>query len=68
MIMQVGWVRVTIISTLEKGDGPLLNKLKFPLPKDALCQVWLKLTCPSGSGEDFHMSSMLFCFFAVYFC
>jgi hypothetical protein len=28
---------------LEK-DYPLsLNKLKFPLPKDDLCQVWLKL-------------------------
>ena len=29
--------------TLEKGGGLHLNKLKFPLPKDALCQVWLKL-------------------------
>ena len=29
---------------LEKG-GPLhLNKLKSPLPKDNLCQVWLRLT------------------------
>ena len=27
-----------------------LNKLEFPLPKDALCQVWLKLA--RGSGEE----------------
>ena len=28
---------------LEKGGALHLNKLEFPLPKDALCQVWLKL-------------------------
>ena len=28
---------------LEKGRALHLNKLEFPLPKDALCQVWLKL-------------------------
>ena len=28
---------------LERGYPLLLNKFKFPLPKDALCQVWLKL-------------------------
>ena len=28
---------------LEKGEALHLNKLEFPLPKDALCQVWLKL-------------------------
>ena len=27
-----------------------LNKLELPSPKNALCQVWLKL--PSGSGKD----------------
>ena len=27
---------------LEKGMSLHLNKLEFPLPKDALCQVWLK--------------------------
>ena len=27
-----------------------LNKLEFPSPKNAVCQVWLKL--PSGSGKD----------------
>ena len=29
---------------LEKGRGPFLNKLDFPIPKDSLCQVWLKMT------------------------
>ena len=29
---------------LEKGVTLHLNKLESPLPKDALCQVWLKLT------------------------
>ena len=28
---------------LEKGMAPHLNKHDFPSPKDALCQVWLKL-------------------------
>ena len=28
---------------LEKGVALHLNKLEFPSPKDALCQVWLKL-------------------------
>ena len=28
---------------LEKGGALHLNKLESPLPKDALCQVWLKL-------------------------
>ena len=27
----------------EKGGALHLNKLESPLPKDALCQVWLKL-------------------------
>ena len=29
--------------TLEKGGALHLKKLESPLPKDALCQVWLKL-------------------------
>ena len=29
---------------LEKGGGLYLNKFESPLPKDTLCQVWLKLT------------------------
>ena len=28
---------------LEKGGALHLNKLETPSPKDALCQVWLKL-------------------------
>jgi hypothetical protein len=28
---------------LEKGYPLYLNKLESPLPKDGLCQVWLKL-------------------------
>ena len=28
---------------LEKGRALQLNKLESPLPKDALCQIWLKL-------------------------
>ena len=28
---------------LEKGVALHLNKLEFPSPKDALCQIWLKL-------------------------
>ena len=28
---------------LEEGGALHLNKLEFPSPKDALCQVWLKL-------------------------
>ena len=28
--------------TLEKGVALHLNKLESPLPKDALCKVWLK--------------------------
>jgi hypothetical protein len=35
----------------EEDLALYLNNLKFPLPKDDLCQVWLKL--PAGSGEDF---------------
>ena len=29
--------------SMEKGGALHLNKLEFLLPKDALCQVWLKL-------------------------
>ena len=28
---------------LEKGGDLHLNKMEFPLPKDVLCKVWLKL-------------------------
>ena len=48
---------------LEKGGALHLNKLEFPLPKDALCQVWYWL---SGSGEeDFLNSSIYFRYFVI---
>ena len=44
------WIRFVIIYwlfctylPLEKGGAHHLNKLDSPSPKDALCQVWLKL-------------------------
>ena len=33
----------SLLSPLEKGVALHLNKLESPPPKDALCQVWLKL-------------------------
>ena len=35
---------------LKKGRALHLNNLESPSPKNALCQVWLKLA--SGSGEE----------------
>jgi hypothetical protein len=35
---------------LEKSDPLHLNKFETPLPKDDMCQVWLKWR--SGSGEE----------------
>lgn len=32
-----------------------LNKLESPLPKDAMCQVWLRL---SGFGKDENMKDL----------
>ena len=34
---------ISLSSPLEKGWGHSLNKLDFSSPKNALCQVWLKL-------------------------
>ena len=39
-----------------------VNKLESPLPKDALCKVWLKLTYRYGK-ENFSISLMYFHFF-----
>ena len=33
----------SLSTPLGKGVALLLNKLEFPSPKDAFCQVWLKL-------------------------
>ena len=38
---------------LEKGGALHLKNLESPSPKDALCQVWLKLFSGSGEEEDF---------------
>ena len=32
-----------IICPLKKGVAPHLYKLEFPLPKNVLCKIWLKL-------------------------
>ena len=34
---------ILFLFLLEKGEAIHLNKIEFPSPKDALCQVWLKL-------------------------
>ena len=38
-----GIFNISKLSSLRKGRAVHLNKLDFPSPKDALCQVWLKL-------------------------
>jgi hypothetical protein len=35
---------ITCVSSISRGPGPLFE-LGFPLPKDYLYQVWLKLSC-----------------------
>ena len=34
---------IFLLSPLGKGRGPSFDELEFPSPKNALCQVWLKL-------------------------
>ena len=41
---------VSLVSSLERGVILHIRKLEFPLPKDVMCKVCLKLA--SGSGED----------------
>jgi hypothetical protein len=36
-------VTLSLLFPLEKGYPLCLNKPEFPIPKDDLCQVWLKL-------------------------
>ena len=45
-----------------KGEILHLNKLESPSPKDALCQVWLKLASRSG-GEDYQSLWMYFYYY-----
>ena len=33
----------SVYFAISQLSPPYLNKIKFPPPKDALCQVWLKL-------------------------
>ena len=40
---QANWLKIAIISPL-KENGFAFNKTEFPSPKNALCQVWLKLS------------------------
>ena len=49
---------------LEKGGALHLNKLESPSPKDALCQVWLKIT-QWFWRRIFFMSSMYFHYFVI---
>ena len=41
-MFSISFYKSSIISPLD-GHGSLSKKSEFPLPKDALCQVWLKL-------------------------
>ena len=34
---------ISLSSPLEEGSGPSFKQTLIPLPKNALCQVWLKL-------------------------
>ena len=51
------------LSPLEKGLVLHLDKLKFPSPKDALCQVLLKLD--QWFLRRKLISSMYFCYFVI---
>ena len=48
---------------LEKGRALHLNKTQSPSPKDALCQVWLKLALWFWRRRFFLISSMYFGYF-----
>ena len=50
---------------LEKGGALHLNKLESPSPKDALCQVWLKLVQWFLRSRFFKISSMYFSYFVI---
>ena len=52
---------------LEKGGALHLNKFESPVPKDALCQVWLKLAqwFWKSSKIFFNFVNYLICIFAI---
>ena len=43
LISSMYFCYIVIISPWKRAGCPILNKLESPLPKDALCEVWLKL-------------------------
>jgi hypothetical protein len=51
------------LSPLWRGPGPLFEQFRIPLPKDDLCQVWLKLACWFWRRRFFKYFSvfLLFC-------
>ena len=49
---------------VEKGRALHLKKLEFPLPKDDLCQVWLKLVQWFWRRRFFLNPVNVFCYFA----
>ena len=50
---------------LEKGRALHLNKAESPSPKDALCQVWLKLAQWFWRRRFFFILSMFFHYFVI---
>ena len=50
---------------LEKAGFLHFNKLESPSPKDALCQVWLKLAQWFWGRRTFWISSMYFRYFII---
>ena len=56
-----------IISPLEKDVALHLNKLESTLPKDALCQVWLKLAQWFWRGRFLNFINV-FTLFPYYLC
>ena len=55
---------ISEFSPFGKGGGLHLNKLESPSPKDALCQVWLKLA-QWFLRRSFFISSMYFRYFVI---
>ena len=45
---------VSLLSPIRKKSGLFFNKVEFVLPKNALCQVWLKLAHSSGEKNTMH--------------
>ena len=43
LILSMSFRYIRYYLPLEKGRALHLNKIESPSPKDALCQVWLKL-------------------------